>query len=159
MDQHGLVRFVGTTFYSGYITSKAPGTIGSLVALGGYFLLTITGFNSLLPHCVVILSAFILSVWAGNHAECFNGQHDPKELNMDEVCGQMVAFLPLTIHHESGLGQMLIAFILFRAFDIFKPFPVSYFDRNFKNGWGVTLDDVIAGLYAVIILEGIYMFT
>ena len=54
---------------------------------------------------------------------------------------------------------MLLAFILFRGFDIFKPFPVSYVDRNFKGGLGVTLDDVVAGLYAIVILEGVYVFT
>ena len=98
MGSRALIRFVGTTFYSGYITSKAPGTIGSLIALVGYYLLELTGLTTLLLHSAIIIITFVLSVWTGNYGEaCFNGQHDPKELNMDEVCGQFIAFLPLTI--------------------------------------------------------------
>jgi phosphatidylglycerophosphatase A len=64
--------------------------------------------------------------------------------------------LPVTIHNIQGLFFPIAAFVLFRLFDIVKPFPVSYFDRRFRNGLGITLDDVVAALYAVLLVELIF---
>ena len=83
---------------------------------------------------------------------------DPKEVVIDEFIGQSIPICLYEIAHEGTkeINQTLtfyfIMFILFRIFDITKPFPVSYYDRNFKNSFGVIMDDIVAGLYVVAVL-------
>ena len=83
---------------------------------------------------------------------------DPKEIVIDELIGQSIPICLYEITHEGSkeTGQVLtfyfIMFILFRIFDIVKPYPVSYYDKNFKNSFGVIMDDVCAGLYVVAVL-------
>ena len=88
---------------------------------------------------------------------------DPKEIVIDEFIGQSIPICLYEVAHDmqKETGQVLkfyfIMFVLFRIFDITKPFPVSYYDKNFKNSFGVIMDDVCAGLYVVAILV-LYMF-
>ena len=83
---------------------------------------------------------------------------DPKEVVIDEFIGQSIPICLYEIAHQEirETNQVLISyfimFILFRIFDIIKPFPVSYYDKNFKNSFGVIMDDVCAGLYVVAVL-------
>ena len=83
---------------------------------------------------------------------------DPKEVVIDEFIGQSIPICLYEIAHEGAreVGQILtyyfIMFILFRIFDIAKPYPVNYYDKNFKNSFGVLMDDVCAGLYVVAVL-------
>ena len=83
---------------------------------------------------------------------------DPKEVVIDEFIGQSIPICLYEIAHEGTketdkvLIFYFVMFILFRIFDIVKPYPVSYYDKNFKNGFGVIMDDVAAGLYVVAVL-------
>ena len=83
---------------------------------------------------------------------------DPKEVVIDEFIGQSIPIYLYEISHgtdktfNESIYIYFVIFILFRLFDIKKPFPVSYFDKNFKNSFGVVMDDIIAGLYVVLVL-------
>jgi phosphatidylglycerophosphatase A len=123
-----------------------PGTFGTLVGIPICLLLALGGW-------IVYVSGTLLltavSVWAAGQADRIFGVHDSPRIVVDEICGFLVtmAFVipgPLTI----GIG-----FVAFRFFDILKPFPAGYFDRNVPGGWGVMLDDIAAGVYANLILH------
>jgi phosphatidylglycerophosphatase A len=105
-----------------------------------------------------LLLIFIFSFYAVSEYIKDNKNKDPKEVVVDEFIGQSIPIYLYEISHgttknliEASLFYLYI-FILFRFFDIKKPFPVSYFDKKFKNSFGVIFDDVIAGLYVVLTL-------
>jgi len=136
----------------------APGTIASLVTTTFLFSL----FHVMqLSHAIILLILliiFIYSFYAVSEYIKFNKNKDPKEVVIDEFIGQSIPIYLYEISHgtikesQEAILFYLYIFILFRYFDIKKPFPVSYFDRNFKNSFGVILDDVVAGLYVVLTL-------
>jgi phosphatidylglycerophosphatase A len=96
----------------------------------------------------VALGIFILGVWAASGAEKFFGQPDPHYVVIDEVVGQMLTFLA---RPHSSWKWLLIGFILFRIFDVAKPFPVRQAER-LPAGWGIMMDDVAAGIYSLAVL-------
>ena len=112
-----------------------------------------------------ILSFFFVSLYSVNIFIEDLTNKDPKEVVIDEFIGQSIPICLYEIAHEGpkGTDQVLkfycIMFILFRIFDITKPFPVNYYDKNFKNSFGVIMDDVCAGLYVVAILILYVVFT
>lgn len=126
----------------------APGTVGSAAALIPWL-----GLRDLpWPLClVVIASAFALGVWASDIVIERLRIEDPGVIVWDEFVGQWIALLPL-LWMARDWRWMLVAFVLFRLFDIWKPWPVSWADRCVKGGLGVMLDDVIAGFYAAIVV-------
>ena len=107
---------------------------------------------------LILLIIFVYSFYAVSEYIKFNKNKDPKEVVIDEFIGQSIPIYLYEISHgtikesQEAILFYLYIFILFRYFDIKKPFPVSYFDRNFKNSFGVILDDVVAGLYVVLTL-------
>ena len=136
----------------------APGTITSLITT--IFLFSLFHVIKLSNNTILItlLLIFVYSFYAVNEYIKHNKNKDPKEVVVDEFIGQSIPIYLYEIAHgtiknsqESVLFYLYI-FILFRYFDIKKPFPVSYFDKNFKNSFGVILDDVAAGLYVVLTL-------
>jgi len=140
----GLIKFLASGCGSGYIP-LAPGTFGAVVGLGLYWLL------SPLPHHIYIptVIAFVfLSVWISSKACVLYGEKDPQKITIDEVAGLLVTFI---FHHWTIVGAVA-GFILFRIFDIAKPFPIRWVEKRFPAGWGVVLDDVVAGVYANIAL-------
>jgi phosphatidylglycerophosphatase A len=94
------------------------------------------------------LVVFALGVWAAGEAEKFFGRTDPGEVVADEVVGQMLTFLLLP---HATWKWLLGGFLLFRAFDIVKPFPARQAER-IPRGWGIMLDDVVAGIYGLAVL-------
>lgn len=141
-------RFIATGFFSGY-APFASGTVGSAVAL---LFLLIPNFSSpeiLVPATVII---FILGGFAAQAAENVLGQ-DPSAVTVDEVAGMWLSlcFVPIS------LPSVVAAFFLFRAFDIFKPFPASYFDKK-SGGWNIMLDDIAAGVYTNLVLQLVFRF-
>mgnify|MGYP002060137958 CR=1 FL=1 len=136
----------------------APGTITSLVtAIFLYSLFHIINLSSNLI-LIILLMVFIYSFYAVSEYIKYNENKDPKEVVVDEFIGQSIPIYLYEISHgtvkdsqEAILFYMYI-FILFRYFDIKKPFPVNFFDQKFKNSFGVILDDVVAGLYVVLTL-------
>lgn len=129
---------------------KAPGTWGSAATVIACPFLFIP--FSLTVRLIIIAAIFIIGAWAAGRAEKTFGKKDPGCVVIDEVAGQLVTFLffpgLLTWH-------VLAGFLLFRLFDITKPFPVKRAEHWLPGGWGVMIDDVMAGLYAAAVLWGL----
>ena len=138
--------------------SKIPGSIASLVTI--IFLFFIFQILDLAPDLVLIclIAIFFVSLYSINQFIKNKENKDPKEIVIDEFIGQSIPICLYEIAHEvpketnEVLTFYFIMFILFRIFDITKPYPVSYYDKNFKNSFGVIMDDVCAGLYVVAVL-------
>ena len=134
----------------------APGTFGSLVTTIILFYL----FHSLnLSSSIILIGLiiiFIYSFYAVTSHIKDSENKDPKEIVIDEFIGQSIPIYLYEISHgttkESGEAVIFYSlfFLLFRYFDIAKPFPVNFFDKNFKNSFGVIMDDICAGLYVVL---------
>ena len=137
---------------------KIPGTFGSLATvIMLYFLFHILEISSDII-LIGLITIFIYSFSAvASHIKDKENK-DPKEVVIDEFIGQSIPIYLYEISHgiektpDEALIFYSICFILFRFFDIAKPFPVSFFDKNFKNSFGVIMDDVCAGLYVVLSL-------
>ena len=136
----------------------APGTITSLITtVFLYSLFHIINLPNIII-LIILLIVFIYSFYAVSEYIKFNKNKDPKEVVVDEFIGQSIPIFLYEISHgttkdsQEAILFYLYIFILFRYFDIKKPFPVSFFDKKFKNSFGVIMDDVVAGLYVVITL-------
>ena len=137
---------------------KIPGTFGSLATIIIlYILFHILNLTSNLI-LIVLIFIFIFSFLAVSAYIKESENKDPKEVIIDEFIGQSIPIYLYEISHgiEKSANEAIIfygiCFILFRFFDIVKPFPVNYFDKNFKNSFGVIMDDVCAGFYVVLSL-------
>ena len=137
---------------------KIPGSIASLVTtLFLFFLFHILNFSANFVLFGVLI-VFFISLYSVNVFIRDLDNKDPKEVVIDEFIGQSIPICLYEIAHSDvrATSQVLtfyfIMFILFRIFDIAKPYPVSYYDKNFKNSFGVIMDDVCAGLYVVAVL-------
>ena len=137
---------------------KIPGTLGSLataIILYIFFHILNIPSNLILIGLMVIFIFSFLAV--ATHIKD-NENKDPKEVIIDEFIGQSIPIYLYEISHgtEKSADEAIIfytvCFVLFRFFDIAKPFPVNYFDKNFKNSFGVIMDDVCAGFYVVLSL-------
>ncbi|HEY8327106.1 MAG TPA: phosphatidylglycerophosphatase A [Rhodanobacter sp.] len=132
----------------------AQGTFGSLAALLPWLLLR----ELPLPiYLAVLLVGFGAGVWACNVAGRALGVADHRSLVWDEFIGQWVALLPL-LAMPAPWWAIAIGFVLFRLFDVWKPWPISWLDRRVKGGMGVMIDDVVAGVFAAVMLAlGLYL--
>lgn len=140
-----LVLILATGFGSGTIP-WASGTWGSAVGL-----LVLFGLQSLRPlsFLVTLITLFFLGVWASAEAEKIFGEKDSGKIVIDEVVGQLISLFLIPLSWKS----VLLGFFLFRLFDIWKPFPARWFQDHLKGGWGVMMDDVMAGIYVNLILQ------
>lgn len=130
------------------LSPYAPGTVGSAVALIPWFALR----ELPLPmYALAVAIAFALGVWASNVVVATLRIDDPGVVVWDEFVGQWIALAPLLIW-PAGWPWIVAAFVLFRVFDVCKPWPVSWADRRVKGGFGVMLDDAFAGVDAAITL-------
>jgi len=139
------VMFLATGFYVGNIP-PAPGTLGSLIGLPLCFLLA--GIR--LPPAIILAVLFIgFAVWIAHAAEKLLKQKDPGCIVIDEVAGMVVTLIGLPFNlTTAGSG-----FIIFRILDILKPFPIRTLDKRLPGGIGIVADDVVAGIFANIILR------
>jgi len=152
------INFLFVTLFGIGRIKILPGSFASLTTtLLLFFLFHILNISpNIILICVVII--FIISLYAVNIFIKNLDNKDPKEVVIDELIGQSIPICLYEVAHEGvkETNQVLtfyfIMFVLFRIFDIFKPYPVSYYDKNFKNSFGVVMDDVCAGLYVVAIL-------
>ncbi len=128
------------------LTPKAQGTFGSLAALLPWYLLRDLSVPAWLG---VIVLAFAIGVWACDVAGRILGVADHRSLVWDEFVGQWIALLPALL---APWWAVFAGFVFFRLFDVWKPWPIGWFDRRVKGGFGVMLDDAIAGLFAAIVL-------
>ena len=136
----------------------APGTITSLItAIFLYSLFHIINLSNK-AILIILLIVFLYSFYAVSEYIKNNENKDPKEIVVDEFIGQSIPIYLYEISHgikkdsQEAILFYLYIFILFRYFDIKKPFPVSFFDKKFKNSFGVIMDDVVARLYVVLTL-------
>jgi len=152
------IIFLFVTLFGIGKLKRVPGTYASLattILLLFLFHILNTSANIVLI-CVIII--FFISLYAVNIFIKDLDNKDPKEVVIDEFIGQSIPICLYEIAHENTketsqiLTAYFIMFILFRIFDIVKPYPVSYYDKNFKNSFGVVMDDVCAGLYVVAVL-------
>ncbi len=144
---------------------KVPGSFASLATtLFLFFLFHILNASPNIVLFTIIIIIFI-SLYSVNIFIKNLTNKDPKEIVIDEFIGQSIPICLYEIAHEGPketdqvLTSYFIMFILFRIFDIVKPYPVSYYDKNFKNSFGVIMDDVCAGLYVVAVLVFYMVFT
>ncbi len=157
INKDSLAKIISTGFFVGY-APVAPGTCGSFFALALYFLLTeylsfdnISILNIHIPSFILYLFLltflFLVGVWTATRCESFWGK-DPGKVVIDEVVGMLITigFMPL------NFTIMLAGFFIFRAFDIFKPPPIRLLEK-LPGGWGIMADDVLAGVYANIVLR------
>ena len=157
-----MIRFINTLGIVGLLR-PAPGTWGSLAALGLAYLICLVGGPYLLLALTVVVT--VAGIWTIGQQITGQPDQDPSEIVIDEVAGQWIALLPVVFggwHAGVPLTALwpgwIAAFVLFRLFDIWKPGPVGWADRR-GGALGVMLDDVIAGVFAglgVMLMAGIY---
>ena len=159
------INFLFVTLFGIGKIKKIPGSLASLVTT--LFLFFLFHILNISPNIVLIsvIIIFFISLYAVNIFIKNLENKDPKEVVIDEFIGQSIPLCLYEVAHNVPketaeiLKFYFIMFILFRIFDITKPFPVSYYEKNFKNSLGVIMDDVCAGLYVVAILVLYMVFT
>ena len=159
------INFLFVTLFGIGKIKKIPGSIASLATT--LFLFFLFHILNISPNIVLIsvIIIFFISLYAVNIFIKDLENKDPKEVVIDEFIGQSIPLCLYEVAHNvpKETGEILkfyfIMFILFRIFDITKPFPVSYYEKNFKNSLGVIMDDICAGLYVVAILVLYMVFT
>ena len=152
------INFLFVTLFGIGKIKKIPGSFASLATT--IFLFFLFHILNVSPNIVLfsVIVFFFISLYAVNIFIKDLTNKDPKEVVIDEFIGQSIPICLYEIAHnmpketDQVLKFYFIMFILFRIFDISKPFPVSYYDKNFKNSFGVIMDDVCAGLYVVAVL-------
>lgn len=135
-----LVLFIATGGGIGYFP-RFPGTLGSLLGVALFFVLR--GLPTV-PYGMTLAALFFLACWASTGAEVFFGEKDSHRIVIDEVIGMLVTLTGIPF----SWGAVVLGFVLFRVFDIWKPFPVRLVQDRVPRGWGVVGDDVVAGIYA-----------
>ena len=152
------INFLFVTLFGIGKIKKIPGSIASLVTT--LFLFFLFHFLNISPNIILIsvIIVFFISLYTVNIFIKDLDNKDPKEIVIDEFIGQSIPICLYEIAHDGTketsvvLTFYFIMFILFRVFDIAKPYPVSYYDKKFKNSFGIIMDDVCAGLYVVVVL-------
>ena len=138
----------------------APGTIASFITCL-LFLLFVNLFNIVILLFCTLLIALYSFIAINNSFDSFDS-NDPQEIVIDEVVGQMLPLLSVPIYETLYIAPKeyycIAAFILFRLFDILKPFPINYIDKNTEGSLGIMLDDILAGIYTIITLIIIFFF-
>ncbi len=142
--KNSIAKIIATFFYVGLIPI-GPGTFGTLAAIPLFYALSFTPIYLYLAITVVII---LISVWASTIAEQIFGKTDPGQVVADEVCGYLVTMIlvPPTI------TNIFFGFLLFRIFDMTKPYPTRKFEK-LPGGWGIVMDDVMAGVYSCVTLH------
>ena len=156
-----MLKKINSLFVTMFGIGKLPRIPGSYASLVTVIFLYILFHIFLVPadtFLFFLVGIFIISLFAVNLFIKDLTNKDPKEVVIDEFIGQSIPICLYEIAHSQPIDPArvltfyFIMFILFRIFDIAKPYPVSYYDKNFKNSFGVIMDDVCAGLYVVAIL-------
>jgi len=143
------VRLTASVFFSGHVPF-APGTCGTLASIPLFLLLCRVAQGWWYAAAVVAVA--LVAVWISGMAEQIYGRKDPPEVVIDETAGFLVT---MTAIPPTAL-YILLGFVLFRLFDILKPQPAGWINSRMHGGSGIVLDDIVAGLYANIILHILY---
>ncbi|MFT4729236.1 MAG: phosphatidylglycerophosphatase A [Granulosicoccus sp.] len=127
------------------LAPKAPGTFGTLLGIPLLFLMP----NNLVAYLVVLVLLFVLGVWCCDACAKNLGVHDHPGIVWDEVVGYLITMIAV----PKTLVWVVVGFILFRFFDILKPWPISWIDKQVAGGMGIMLDDVLAAVFALIVIQ------
>lgn len=139
------IVFIALGLGSG-LTPKAPGTAGTVLAIPLYLLmqpLTLTSY------AIITFALIIAGIWICGYATRKLGVHDHPGIVFDEIAG----FLVTMFAAPSGWLWLVVGFVLFRFFDAVKPWPVSWFDKNLKGGFGIMIDDIVAGGLSFAVIQ------
>lgn len=147
-----LALFLATGLGCGY-SPVAPGTAGSLLAVLIYLLLSLLAVP-LLIYIAICLLVTVVGCFVAERAGRHFGVVDAQQIVIDEVAGLLISMTATDLSFRS----LILGFTLFRIFDIFKPWPASYFDSTAQGGFGVVMDDVAAGVYTLICLQTLLYF-
>jgi len=155
-SRHKSLAFWWSVGFGSGLLRPAPGTWGSLLGLFiGYFILLQSQAAWLLIGGAAAVTA--ISIFAVGHIEKVAGVHDAPEIVIDEIAGQWLAMVPLALLPHGWL-ELGISFLLFRVFDIIKPWPIGPLDEKVSGGFGVMVDDLVAGVIAAAILSLLMLY-
>ncbi len=145
------IHFLAFGFGSG-LAPKAPGTFGTITAIPIYLLITLS--NSFAVYLIATAVISIIGIWICGKTSKDLGVHDHSGIVWDEIAGYLITMImvPLTWH------WVLAGFVLFRIFDILKPWPISWLDKKVSGGLGIMLDDIVAGVFALIVMQVLIFF-
>lgn len=149
-----FIVFCGVGFGSG-LAPKAPGTFGSAFALLFIPLWLFLGFGYSVI-AIVIMS--LIGIYICDRTANIMGVHDDGRIVWDEFAGQSITFLPLIYLQQISWTSVLIGFALFRLFDVWKPWPIRVVDQQVQGGFGIMLDDLIAGVWAALCIISYFYF-
>lgn len=144
------VQFLALGFGSG-LAPKAPGTFGTLAAIPVFLLLTML-IPTPLPYAIAVIFMGLAGIYICGKAAYDVGVHDHPAIVWDEFVGFFITMFMVPVSWQS----ILVGFILFRLFDIFKPWPISFIDKKMTGGFGIMFDDVVAGIFALVIMQLIF---
>ena len=146
-----IAKWLALGFGSGK-APVAPGTFGTLAAIPIYLLMANV---SLTVYLLLTVVFFVIGVWACSRYSEYLGVHDHGSIVWDEVVGYLITMAFV----KPDISSVLLGFFLFRLFDIWKPKPIKQLDEHVQGGFGIMIDDVLAGVYAAIVLVIILHFT
>ena len=143
---------VATGLGAGFVP-VAPGTAGAIEGVGIYLAIQALqpGQSSLMPYAIITVLLLVAGVWASNQVCELTGLADAHSIVIDEVSGQMIALAPLVFLPKISIPATIVGFLLFRLFDIFKPYPIRKLEQ-LHGGLGVMADDALAGVYSALVL-------
>lgn len=142
------VHFLALGFGSGLL-KPAPGTWGTLSAVPLYMLIVHAPGMHLVWYLTITILAFVLGVYLCGKAASDIGVHDHSSIVWDEIVGFLITMLAIV----PSITNLLVGFLLFRLFDILKPWPIRYLDKSVHGGFGIMIDDVLAGAGACVVLH------
>jgi phosphatidylglycerophosphatase A len=145
LSMHNPWHLLATGFGSG-LCPVAPGTAGSLAAIPFWLLMT---WLPLKGYAIVLLVAFLAGIYFCYRTSKDMGVHDHGSIVWDEFVGMWITLWVIPVHNWQWV---VIGFVLFRLFDILKPWPIRWFDKRVPGGFGIMIDDVIAGVFAALVL-------
>lgn len=144
-----LILLIASGLGLGY-APLIPGTFGTLLGVLIYYFL---GQRQWWLVILITILIFLIAVWSSHQAEKIMFTRDPQVVTIDEVAGYLVTMLSF----PNNWKWLLAGFVLFRVFDIIKPWPASYFDNVSRRGFAVVMDDIVAGIYANICLQIVWV--
>ncbi|RUO24412.1 phosphatidylglycerophosphatase A [Aliidiomarina minuta] len=144
------IHFLALGFGSG-LSPKAPGTMGTVAAIPVVILAAMLGDAAFV---VLTAVACVLGVYICGYTAKAMGEHDHPAIVWDEIAGYMVAMILVPVTWQT----LLLAFVLFRFFDVLKPWPISWLDKHVSGGFGIMIDDILAGLASLAIIHILLQF-
>jgi phosphatidylglycerophosphatase A len=146
------VHFLAFGFGSG-LAPKMPGTFGTIAALPIVVLLS--HYSSVSVYVLVTILVSVVGIWICGKTAQDMGVHDDSSIVWDEVAGMLITMIAVPLNWQT----VIVGFVLFRFFDVLKPWPISYLDKHVHGGFGIMIDDVLAGVFAAVIIHILLAFS